>query len=223
MSLVAELLPGVCLVCGARLDAPHGVCRACRSAIKPLSGPLCEICGTPLGIAGVCLSCLSAPPAFESLRAAAVYGDPLSTVLTAFKYRRATICKHFLAELLADVDLGRDCTVVTFVPLYWMRQLGRGYNQAALLACELGRLRGIPCAGLLRRTRPTRPQVGLRRDPRTRNLKGAFVALPSATGLRVLLVDDVITTGTTLNSAAAALKRAGAAEVHCLAVARALR
>ncbi|OPZ58076.1 MAG: DNA utilization protein GntX [Deltaproteobacteria bacterium ADurb.Bin510] len=109
------------------------------------------------------------------------------------------------------------------MPLYWTRQLGRGYNQAALLARELGRLHSIPCAGLLRRSRPTRPQVGLRRDPRKLNLRGAFEALPETAGLRVLLVDDVITTGTTLNSAAAALKRAGAAEVHCLAVARALR
>jgi len=187
-----------------------------------VKGSLCEVCGAPLGTPGVCLSCQNAPPAYESLRAAAVYGEPLSLVLAAFKYRRATIYKRFLAEMLSGALTVSNCDVVSFVPLYATRQLGRGYNQAALLARELARNQGLNCADLLIKTRRTRPQVGLKRKLRTQNLRGAFVARPAAAGLRILLVDDVITTGATLNSAAAALKRAGALEVHGLAVARAL-
>lgn len=223
MSLIAELLPGLCLVCGQKLDAACGVCRACRSAIKPLSEPLCEICGAPLGRTGICLKCQSEPPAFATLRAAAVYGEPLSAVLAAFKYRRATVYKRFLAELLAGAMVDRDFDAVTFVPLHFTRQLSRGYNQAAVLARELARRQNLPYANLLVKTRRTSPQVGLRRSLRGRNLKSAFSARPAAKGMKILLVDDVITTGATMRAAALALKSAGAAEVHGLGVARALR
>lgn len=223
MSLLAEFLPGLCLICGQNLDAAHGVCQACRAAIRVLNGPLCELCGAPLGQAGRCLACQADQPAFESLRAAAVYAEPLSTVLAAFKYRRATVYKRFLAELLASALRERCFDVVTFVPLHFTRQLGRGYNQAAILARELARLQGLNYAGLLIKTRRTRPQVGLRRSLRGRNLKAVFSARPRVQGLKILLVDDVITTGATMRAAARALKDAGAAEVHCLGVARALK
>lgn len=223
MSLLAELLPGLCLVCGQHLDAGHGVCQACRAAIRPVGGPLCELCGVPLGQVGFCLSCQSDPPAFETLRAAAVYAEPLSAILAAFKYRRATVYKGFLAELLASALRERCFDAVTFVPLHYSRQLGRGYNQAAILARALARHQDLPYANLLIKTRRTNPQVGLRRSLRARNLKTAFKARPAAKGMKVLLVDDVITTGATMRAAARALKDAGAAEVHCLGVARALR
>lgn len=169
------------------------------------------------------MACQADLPAFESLRAAAVYAEPLSTVLAAFKYRRATVYKRFLAELLAGALNERAFDAVTFVPLHYMRQLGRGYNQAALLARELAKHQGLPYASLLVKVRRTSSQVGLRRNLRARNLKTAFKARPAVKGMKVLLIDDVITTGATMRSTARALKDAGAAEVHCLAVARVLR
>ena len=159
-----------------------------------LAGPVCDCCGIPLGASGLCLSCQNDPPAFERLRVAAVYAEPLSCVLAGFKYRRKTVYKRYLAELLVAVSHDSDYDLVTFVPLHFSRQLRRGYNQAALLAYELAKLKGLSCSKLISKTRRTQTQV-----------------------------DDVVTTGATMRAAAAALKAAGAAEVHCLGVARALR
>ena len=222
MSILRAILPPLCLNCGNILDAPNGVCRACRGAIRVLAGPVCDCCGIPLGASGLCLSCQNDPPAFERLRVAAVYAEPLSCVLAGFKYRRKTIYKRYLAELLVAVSHGCDYDLVTFVPLHFSRQLRRGYNQAALLAYELAKLKGLSCSKLISKTRQTQTQVGLERLQRRRNLRGVFKARPVA-GLRILLIDDVVTTGATMRAAAAALKAAGAAEVHCLGVARALR
>jgi len=143
-------------------------------------------------------------------------------LLAGFKYRRKTVYKRYLTELLNSVEMQGEYDLVTFVPLHFSRQLRRGYNQAALLAHELARLKGLRCLRLISKTRRTQTQVGLERRQRRRNLRGVFKARP-VDGLRILLIDDVVTTGATMRAAAAALKAAGAAEVHCLGVARALR
>ena len=222
MNLLRVLLPPLCLNCAKELDAPNGVCRACRAAVRPINGPVCDCCGTPLGASGLCLACQTEPPAFEKLRVAAVYAEPLSCLLAGFKYRRKTVYKRYLAELLDSVAMQGEYDLVTFVPLHFSRQLRRVYNQAALLARELARLKGLRCSRLISKTRRTQTQVGLERRQRRRNLRGVFKARP-VDGLRILLIDDVVTTGATMRAAAAALKAAGAAEVHCLGVARALR
>lgn len=169
-----------------------------------------------------CAACRRHPPPWEFLAAAYLYLPPLVGVVRALKFGRAEHLGEALAEPLAircapwvsQVDL------VTSVPLAWPRLLVRGYNQAEVVARPLARRLGVPYQRLLRR-RPRPRQALLSRSDRQRNLRGSFIArdrLPC--GTRVLLVDDVMTTGATLAAAATTLRRAGAVSVIAAVVAR---
>jgi ComF family protein len=238
--LLHALLPSPCLGCGRPLPAGSqlGLCAPCRAALArmPPQGcgvrgvrGVCAICGDPLAAWAPpadypCGACRRDPPAFDRLIALWSYRPPLDAVVQALKFRRLDYLGRHLATALATELAPRlgGCDRVVPVPLHWRRRLTRGYNQAERIARPLAALLGLPFASPLSRRRATPPQSLLGRAERLANLRRAFeVRRPGEVrGLSILLVDDVATTGATLDAAAAALKKAGAAAVTALVAGR---
>jgi ComF family protein len=241
--LLNFLYPPRCAACGAGLpiDTRRRVCAPCLAAVEPLRPPLCRACGAPLH-AGVederCDHCRAAPPAFDSARAIARYrsgadgsgSDGSSTVaalLRRHKYGLDQSLGRALAEFLdAAPALDPDAyDVVIPVPLHRTRLRWRGFNQAALLGAALARQLDCPLdVATLARIRSTASQTERDRAQRARNVRDAFaVRRPSrVAGRRVLLVDDVMTTGATADECARVLRAAGARRIDVLTLARAL-
>ena len=197
-----------------------------------LADPQCRQCGLPFmedpGQEATCGACLRHPPPFERARAVFAYDDASRGMLLAFKHGdRTDMAPAFAAWLArAGAALIADTEVIVPVPLHWTRLWRRRFNQAALIARALSRLADRPFAprALVRRRR-TPSQAGMNFTGRVRNVRGAF-AVGSAedlTGRRVLLVDDVYTTGATVSACARALRRAGASKVDVLTLARVIR
>jgi ComF family protein len=239
-AVLAVLLAPHCLACGTPLDAPQAgpVCPACWHAILPISPPLCRLCGDALPswrsrdpTGGCCARCRRQPPAFACARAAGAYEGVLRQLIHGLKYEGRRTLAAPLGEMMrvrgAEALRGADLAVP--VPLHWRRQHGRGFNQAEDLARHLG----LPVVLALRRVRPTSPQSGLTAANRRRNLSGAFAPPrrgwlgrrrhePRLRGACVVIVDDVSTTGATLDACARVLREGGAREVRALTAARAL-
>src|SRR5436190_18366196 len=228
---IADLIvPPCCLVCRAPLGAHHLLCAACWREVHFIRPPLCDVLGMPLpfdtGERMVSAAAVARPPAYDRARAVAHYSGAVRTLIHQFKYAdrhdARALFGRWLAEAGRDLIVGID--VVVPVPLSRLRLLSRRFNQAGILAQELSRQTGLAVdAHLLQRSRFTKTQVGLTHDQRRRNLAGAFRVRrnrqAALEGRNVLLVDDVITTGATVEACARALKRAGAARVDVLALA----
>lgn len=233
-ALLDIFFPPVCLLCRKRA-VEKGFCAACRALIEArrITGPLCIVCGTPFqspkALDHACGRCLEEKPAFHAARSAFIYDGPVLDTLHRFKYSGDVALAQPLARaVLGQIDLlthdsGR--LLVVPVPLYRGKLKERGFNQSLLLAREIARLKGYPLEVRgLKRARDTGQQVGLKAAERKRNVAGAFAVVDASLfkGRKALLVDDVATTGATLNECAKALRRAGA-EVYALTVARAVR
>lgn len=230
-ALGRAMIPPRCLACGEIVLYDHALCPACWPEMAFIAPPFCACCGQafPHAMAedALCPLCIATPPLFTQARAALHYSDASRTLATRFKYADQTHCAPAFAAWMARS--GAECLEgaerIVPVPLHRRRLLSRRYNQAALLARELSLLTAIPALpDALERTRHTQPQAGLSRKARLGNVEGAFRVRPrrrpSVEGKRLVLVDDVITTGATVNSCAAALLKAGAAEIRVLALAR---
>jgi len=220
-ALLDLLYPPRCAACGA---GGAWLCATCRVAIHPIQPPYCVRCGQPLDDAA-CRSCVVATPAPSAIRAAALFRGPVRDVIHALKYRNLTAVAPTLAMLMraAYDEAGWSTQLVAPVPLHPARERQRGYNQAVALAKPLAAALGIPCVPrVLRRDRVTADQIGLDVQRRRANVADAFsVPAPGKVqGRSVLLVDDVATTGCTLDACALALQRAGATSVYALVVAR---
>lgn len=232
--LVDLVLPPRCPACGATVAVQGTFCAACWASLHFLEDAEgCAVCGEPAGAqvtftGWVCGRCLTYPPAFTQARAAFVYGGAIRRAILAFKHRdreelAAMFARH-MARAAERLLAPRDALLVP-VPLHRWRLWRRGYNQAVLLARGLARQTGhawLPDA--LERVRRTRTQQGLRRRERLRNLRGAFRVAPrrrdQIRGRIVILVDDVLTTGSTAERCASVLLKAGAREVRVLTLAR---
>jgi ComF family protein len=225
-----QLLPPRCLGCGEAVDAAGRVCVACFQALVFLTPPLCAGCGAPLPAAAVayCGACLAAPPPYDRARAALGYNAASRRMLLAFKHGDRTEAARTFAAWMRNAapELVAEARWVVPVPLHRWRLFARRYNQAALLAYALVE-RTLVLPDALVRVRPTPSQGLLSRAGRARNVAGAFrvrrAAGPLLDGAPVLLVDDVMTTGATLEACARALRRAGATRVDALTVARVVR
>ena len=220
-SLLDWVLPPRCGGC-RRLGA--WLCARCLRRIRRLEEPLCPRCGRQLAFRGDWCSCRRRLPHLARLRAAAAYEVPLSAAVHRFKYNGWRALARPLASLLTArlaVD-GLPAAHIVSVPLHSARQRQRGYNQSEELARVLRRQLGLPdLSGRLLRTRDTPPQVGLDRLRRMHNVAGAFAwSGPPGGGEPMLLIDDVVTTGATLESCAAALKAAGFGRVSGITLAR---
>lgn len=228
---IAWLLPAHCLCCHASVTEQGSLCASCFSRLSFLTGSLCWQCGLPFALAteegARCPSCLSHPPAFDRARAVCRYDEASRPLITRLKYSDQLHLAPALARWMHThgAPLLDASQLIVPVPLHYRRQITRMQNQSALLASRLSQLSGLQWqAQLLTRVRHTAPQAGLTRKQRASNVKKAFsVAEPRKStlhGKAVLLVDDVMTTGATLNACAKALKQAGASKVHVLTFAR---
>jgi ComF family protein len=221
-TVVGGLFPTRCVGCHRRGPA---LCPTCREGLPRLRPPLCPRCSRPERSGTHCRACRSAPPELAAVRAPCAYADAAGLAVRRLKYAQERHLASDLGALLCETLAARPLAVdlVVPVPLDAARFRQRGYNQAALLAEPVAQSLGVPLvAGALERTRPTRPQVELPARERRANVRGAF-ACPNpdaVAGRRILLVDDVMTTGATLEACAAGLVAAGADRVYGLVVAR---
>ncbi len=238
-SLIDIIYPPQCYICGKFLKKEekehffHGLCTACLKRLKPLEKPICSICGVPFDSPKdrdhLCKECLSQRPWYDRARSAYYYSEPLAGAIQDLKYRSSSKMVPVLGNLLwlyfkewTKQQKAKDPLIVP-VPLHRKKLKERGYNQSLLLARKVA-----SCSGLhlnyksLAREKNTTTQTGLKKEERRRNVKGAFsLKKPEAVRDRnIILVDDVFTTGQTLNECTKTLKRAGAASVSCITLAR---
>lgn len=199
-------------------------CAACRNDLPRLPQTRCPVCALPSSAADICGKCLKKAPAFARTVAAFRYSFPVSQLIKALKFREQLILVNFLADELAQqVEVRPDCLIA--VPLHPQRLRWRGFNQSQLLAARIAKRLDIPLLKQsCRRVRDTPPQSSLPWKARDKNMRGAFEVTQAAHigGKHVAIVDDVMTSGASLNELARALKKAGAREVSALVVARTL-
>jgi ComF family protein len=226
------LLPPACLLCGKSLpdSAPAwAFCPACHAGLPRPATSRCPVCAAAFRSLTPsrhhCETCLRHPPPFARVHAVGPYAGTLQEAVQRFKYHGHLALErplgHLLATAVRSAAVPRPHLLIP-VPLHIDRLRSRGYNQALQLARQIGREVGLPIAAdLLRRTRATAPQQGLDAAARHSNLQGAFAAMQPLNGRRILLVDDVMTTGATTRECAGVLRKAGAVSVEIAVVGRA--
>jgi ComF family protein len=216
------LFPPRCVGCG---EQGVFLCRACVEAMPRALPPRCPLCWQPDRRGEMCSRCAQARPTFAGARSLYLFQGPVREAVHALKYNHlSALARPMAAQMAVYLEAeALPVDIVVPVPLFGRRQRLRGYNQSALLAREVGRLLGLPLAegGLVRR-RDTPPQArSVDAEARRRNVAGAFVGeRRRVEGRRVLLIDDVMTTGATLDACAQALRQAGGASVWTLTFAR---
>jgi ComF family protein len=232
------LLPPQCLNCGTLIEQVGALCVDCWQEVTFIASPQCAICGLPFELddAGVpshenlCGACIAHPPLFGRARAVLAYDDASRSFILTFKHADRTEAASAFALWMAraGADLLDEADMIAPVPLHWVRLFKRRYNQAALLSLQLSRLSDIPAIpDLLIRKRRTPSQGRLSPSARRRNVSGAFQVrgkyLPAIADKRILLVDDVMTTGATASAVTRTLLAGGAGSVDVLTLGRVLR
>ena len=230
--LLDIILPPRCPCCGKVVQSAHSLCAECFQKIDFISAPYCKICGMPFENEEqtsnhfICVNCAKKKPITRFNRSAVLYDDFMQQFVLAFKFGDRTDLSKIFAKWLyiaaADI-LKEGVDIIIPVPLSYRRLLKRRYNQAALLAKDFSLLSGIDIdfSNLVKK-RHTKPQATLKGSARLKNVKGVYqVKNPNKIqGKRVLLIDDVMTTGATLNECAKTLLKAGASSVDTLTLAR---
>jgi ComF family protein len=228
------VLPPTCIACGTLVSGVHALCGPCWEKVDFIDDPKCRCCGKPFeddpGMDALCGICIRKQPIYERARSAVVYGDHSRRFILGYKHGDRTDMVPAMVSWLerAGQELIVDADIIAPVPLHWTRFLARRFNQSAELARELGTRSEICFApDLLARKKRTVSQAGLNAKERARNVRGAFSVKPAwmdrVEKKRILLIDDVLTTGSTLNACAGILLWAGAGGVDVLTVARVVR
>lgn len=234
LAVIADaIFPRSCVACGVAMEERElSLCWDCRNALSVIAAPFCKLCGEPVhGVVGhdySCHDCANRQPVYRRARAALHYNDAGKQLVISFKYHHALWLQPLLTDLLEAAagshygDIAYDA--VAAVPLHPVKLRERGYNQSALLAGSLAKRMGIKPLGqgMLRRVRFTPSQTRLTAIQRLTNVKGAFKVKPSDFwgGKKILLVDDVMTTGATVGACARVMLDAGAEVVDVITVAR---
>ena len=231
---VDTVLPPRCFVTGEIVSQQGMVSPEFWQKLEFIHKPFCKTCGLPFEFDdmdddSLCGACLQETPKFNTARAALVYNDAARDMLLRFKYgdklHAAVTFANWLQQSAPDVILNSDLIVP--VPLHWRRMLFRRYNQSALLAHALSKTSDRPVCHALKRRRFTGPQKGLNRKERIKNVRMSFAINPknvdSVKDKNVILIDDVMTSGATINECAKVLKRYGANNVQALSVARVIK
>jgi ComF family protein len=220
-SFACSLLPYACVLCGA--ESGHAqICAPCDAELPRLAQRRCAVCALPLASGAVCGACLDSPPRYTRVIAAFSYRFPLDALIQAYKYGGRLAHARILGAALAAV-VDADADVIVAMPLAPGRLAERGFNQALEIARFIAGVTGIrllPHA--CRKVIETAPQAALPWKERAKNVRRAFVCDADLRGQRVAVVDDVMTTGATLNELAKVLRKAGATEVAGWVVARTL-
>jgi ComF family protein len=232
-SLADIVVPPLCLACHERIGSHDALCATCWRQVAFIKPPLCDRLGLPLPYGDVSAPIVSAaavaaPPPWQRARAVALYepNGPIARLVSGMKYADRHDARRLFGKWLAGAgrELLSQADIIVPVPLARWRLVQRQFNQSALLAAEVSKMTGVPWnPSLLAKTRSTRPQVQLAGAARRDNLKGAFLVparlRPGLAGRRVVLLDDVITTGTTMEACTRTLLAAGASGVDVLALA----
>lgn len=232
-------MPPQCLSCGTLIEQDGALCVDCWQEVTFIGQPHCAACGLPFEFddpdtgrteENLCGACIARPPIFERARAVLAYDDASRPFILAFKYAdRVEAAATFAGWMArAGADVLKDADLIAPVPLHWTRLFRRRYNQAALLGQQLGRISALPTIpALLVRQHPTPPQGRLNPSARRKNVNGAFRLRdkhrPTIQGRRVLLIDDVLTTGATVSACAKILLKEGATAVDVLTLGRVAR
>lgn len=238
-ALVSIIFPADCRICAELLVDSRRVpiCPKCLASFERIRSAICEICGCPLsgyqlreGQTGLCPACQNKTYGFDRARSFAIYQGPLVRAILLLKFEQIEPLGSWFAEKVAEiVESERDrfaADVVVPVPLHRQRQRDRGYNQAALISKPLAKRLHLPHKALLLMRTKARPDKRiLTLEERWESVRNAFATRPGSQvdDLRVLLVDDVLTTGATLDACARELREAGAKSVFAITVARAIR
>src|SRR5580693_6804172 len=223
-------LPTLCVACREPVDG-DGVCAKCWARLSFIAPPFCPRLGIPFvydpGPGMLSMEAIADPPAYARARAAVRYDDVARTLVHALKYQDRTDLAPAMGRWMARAgrELLEEADALVPVPLHWRRGWSRRYNQSGALARVIQRQSGVPVAGAaLKRVRPTQQQIGLSRTQRASNVQGAFKVAghreSEIQGRRVILIDDVLTSGATVDACARALLRAKAAQVDVLVFAR---
>ena len=219
--IARSALPQHCLLCGA--DArERPLCADCYAELPWLPKLHCPQCAMPTSTGNLCGGCLAHPPRFDAVTAAFIYAWPLASLIHHYKYAGNLALARLLGEALAAKTTSGVDRIIP-LPLTPARLRERGFNQAQEIARVVSRATGIALASdACRRVRDSAPQATLPWKERAKNIRGAFVCDADLTGMRVAVIDDVLTTGATLNELARNLRQAGAIEIHGWVVARTL-
>lgn len=228
--LFEVFFPPACPLCLKTLTAEdEGFCLSCREAIRPLTGARCTCCALPFtaadGSSHLCGRCSQSPPPYSRVYAFGLYDGALRRAVHQFKFQHKVGLDRTLGRLMeSTLSSGLQVDLVVPVPLHNEKLKQRCYNQALLLARQVAGIRGWPVASrLLEKGRRTPAQHELPAERRAENLRGVFQVRSQLDGEKVLLVDDVMTTGSTVAACCQVLKRAGAGDISVVVLARAAR
>lgn len=218
------LFPGLCLCCGLPSGRDLDLCPGCEAALPPIDHH-CRICALPLPVDGICGECLASPPAFNSILACHLYQPPLAQLILALKNHRNLAAGNMLGRLLAErvrtaIPPEEFPDLIVPVPLHWSRLLLRGFNQSLELARPVGRELGIEVSRTALKRVQAITQKGRGKQARRRNLRQAFRVAGDVRDLKLVVVDDVVTTTGTARAVATALMGAGASRVDIWCLAR---
>lgn len=215
--------PPRCLSCHGDITAPTSLCIACWQKLKLIEEPVCNALGTPFaydqGEGALSAPALANPPLWDRARTAVAYDEASRPLVHALKYRDTQEAGLLMARMMARAGrrLLDDADLIVPVPLHRLRLWRRRFNQSAFLARNIAKSCGVPChTGLLLRVKRTRSQVGLHHNERRKNVARAFAVRGDVAGKRIVLVDDVMTTGATATACAEMLRKAGAMRVDVL-------
>jgi len=223
MVRIGKLLAQDCLLCAAA-SGNEILCKACANDLPRLQKPHCPRCALPTPNGETCGRCLAKPPHYDATLAVYSYDFPLDKLVQSFKYGHRLALGAYFGQQLAALAGNLAADLIIPLPLHPLRLRERGFNQALELARPLGRTLNLPIdSASCSRTRNTPAQANLAWRERTKNIRGAFHCATDFTGKRIILVDDVMTTGASLDECARTLKLHGAVEVTLLVVARALQ